>query len=93
MDGPYYAPSSAGVGQRGVHRGERREGDGVQEAPRLRLVGLAISRKKGRDFGLIGIRNPQGDTLLRGLPYMMSAVGGGRGVPKNETKRKKSADL
>ena len=31
--------------------------------------------------------------LIRGLPYMMSAVGEGRGVPKKQTKGTKSADL
>ena len=31
--------------------------------------------------------------LKRGLPYMMSAVGEGRGVPKKQTKGTKSADL
>ena len=30
---------------------------------------------------------------FRGLPYMTSAVGGGRGVPKKQTKGTKSADL
>ena len=31
--------------------------------------------------------------LLRGLHYITSAVGGGRGVPKKQTKGTKSADL
>ena len=30
---------------------------------------------------------------VRGLPYMTSAVGGGRGVPEKQTKGTKSADL
>ena len=31
--------------------------------------------------------------IIRGLPYMTSAVGGGRGVPKKQKKGTKSADL
>ena len=31
--------------------------------------------------------------LIRGLPYMTSAVGGGKGVPKKQTKGTKSDDL
>ena len=31
--------------------------------------------------------------MIRGLPYMMSAVGGGRGVPKKQAKETQSVDL
>ena len=38
-------------------------------------------------------RKWQSNSSLGGLPYMTSAVGGGRGVPKKQTKGTKSDDL
>ena len=35
----------------------------------------------------------KGKFSVMGLPYMMSGVGGGRGVPKKQMRGTKSADL
>ena len=57
--------------------------------PLLQFLTWAAIHRPGKKGSMLGSRASE----QRGLPYMTSALEGGRGVPKQQTKGTKSADF
>ena len=73
--------------------------DSSQKILLLKLLTLGGTGEKGgkpkvKGKGIQSVTSASGaDDRVGGLPYMTSAVGGGRGIPKKQMKGTKSADL